>query len=155
MNAHVRALTVFDDGSGGGQALYAGGDFPTAGGVPANYIAKWSGSAWSPLSNGMSSVVFALSVFDDGSGSGPGLFAGGEFTFAHGGVSANYVARWGCDATPCYADCDASAFLDFFDFLCFQNAFGSGDPYADCDLSGTFDFFDFLCFQNEFGAGCP
>ena len=54
----------------------------------------------------------------------------------------------------CYADCDASGSLDFFDFLCFQNAFAFGDPYADCDASGTLDFFDFLCFQNEFAAGC-
>ena len=27
--------------------------------------------------------------------------------------------------------------------------------YADCDKSGGLDFFDFLCFQNEFAAGCP
>ncbi|MFG0284184.1 MAG: LamG-like jellyroll fold domain-containing protein [Phycisphaerales bacterium JB039] len=56
---------------------------------------------------------------------------------------------------PCYADCDGSGGLDFFDFLCFQNAFATGDPYADCDATGVRDFFDFLCFQNEFAAGCP
>ncbi|MFG0286276.1 MAG: GC-type dockerin domain-anchored protein [Phycisphaerales bacterium JB039] len=55
----------------------------------------------------------------------------------------------------CYADCDGSGELDFFDFLCFQNAFATGDPYADCDGTGVLDFFDFLCFQNEFAAGCP
>jgi hypothetical protein len=54
----------------------------------------------------------------------------------------------------CYADCDGSGSLDFFDFLCFQNAFAAGEPYADCDDSGSLDFFDFLCFQNEFAAGC-
>ncbi|MFG0283901.1 MAG: GC-type dockerin domain-anchored protein [Phycisphaerales bacterium JB039] len=54
----------------------------------------------------------------------------------------------------CYADCDGSGALDFFDFLCFQNAFGAGAPEADCDGSGALDFFDFLCFQNEFAAGC-
>ncbi|MFG0286354.1 MAG: hypothetical protein ACF8R7_18220 [Phycisphaerales bacterium JB039] len=27
--------------------------------------------------------------------------------------------------------------------------------YADCDGNGTLDFFDFLCFQNAFAAGCP
>src|SRR5690606_18790217 len=31
----------------------------------------------------------------------------------------------------------------------------AGDCYADCDESGNLDFFDFLCFQNEFAAGCP
>ncbi len=55
----------------------------------------------------------------------------------------------------CYADCNEDAQLDFFDFLCFQNAFGAGDPAADCDGDGTLSFFDFLCFQNEFAAGCP
>jgi hypothetical protein len=54
----------------------------------------------------------------------------------------------------CYADCDGSGALDFFDFLCFQNQFAAGDPQADCDGSGALDFFDFLCFQNAFAAGC-
>ncbi len=55
----------------------------------------------------------------------------------------------------CYADRDHSGSLDFFDFLCFQNAFAIGEPYADCDNSGSLDFFDFLCFQNAFAMGCP
>ena len=38
MNADLRALGVFDDGTG--PALYAGGYFTTAGGVSANRIAK-------------------------------------------------------------------------------------------------------------------
>lgn len=55
----------------------------------------------------------------------------------------------------CYADCDGSGVLDFWDFLCFQNQFAAGDPGADCDGSGVLDLFDVLCFQNEFAAGCP
>ena len=58
-------------------------------------------------------------------------------------------------AVACYADCDGSGGLDFFDFLCFQNEFAAATAYADCDNSGGHDFFDFLCFQNEFAAGCP
>jgi choice-of-anchor B domain-containing protein len=58
-----------------------------------------------------------------------------------------------CDT--CYPDCDGNSQLDFFDFLCFQNAFLAGDPYADCDGNSQLNFFDFLCFQNEFLAGCP
>ena len=58
-------------------------------------------------------------------------------------------------ASICYADCTCDGTLDFFDFLCFQNAFASGEPSSDCDASGTLDFFDFLCFQNGFNAGCP
>jgi hypothetical protein len=90
------------------------------------------------------------------------------FRFFAGAATAGNVTAWdnlsiataaaaSCPACPdeCYADCDGSGALDFFDFLCFQNAFGTGDPYADCDETGVLDFFDFLCFQNEFGAGCP
>ena len=61
----------------------------------------------------------------------------------------------------CYPDCDTSTgvgVLDIFDFLCFQNAFVTGECYADCDTSsgpGALDIFDFLCFQSAFVAGCP
>jgi hypothetical protein len=57
--------------------------------------------------------------------------------------------------TVCYADCDTSGSLDVFDFLCFQDAFVSGQAYADCDGNSVFDVFDFLCFQDAFVAGCP
>ena len=62
----VQALTVFNDGSGA--ALYAGGNFVTAGGNPANYVAKWNGSAWSPLGAGLPGPVTTLEVYNDGSG---------------------------------------------------------------------------------------
>ncbi len=47
---YVNALAVGPDGS-----LYAGGDFDTAGGVPAKAIARWDGttSSWHPLGSGM------------------------------------------------------------------------------------------------------
>ncbi len=93
MNSAVDALTVFDDGGGGGPALYAGGPFTTAGGVPANRIAKWDGTNWSALGTGMDNWVQALTVFDDGGGGGPALYAGGFFTTA-GGVPANRIAKW-------------------------------------------------------------
>jgi hypothetical protein len=85
----VAALATFDDGSG--PALYAGGVFTTAGGVPAANIARWNGSNWSPVGAGMDGPVSGLCVFDDGSG--PALYAAGEFTHA-GSVLANHIARW-------------------------------------------------------------
>jgi len=59
-----------------------GGSFTTAGGVPANYIAKWNGSTWSALGSGMNRAVDALAV------SGSDLYAGGSFTTAGDKVSA-------------------------------------------------------------------
>ena len=85
----VLALTAFDDGTG--PALYAGGNFLTAGGVVVNGVAKWNGSTWSPLGSGIAGEVRTLAVYDDGSG--PALYAGGEFTSA-GGVAAASVAKW-------------------------------------------------------------
>ncbi|MBX3374810.1 MAG: hypothetical protein KF817_13345 [Phycisphaeraceae bacterium] len=93
MNGRVNALTVHDDGTGRGPALYAAGQFTTAGGIPASRIARWDGSTWSPVSDGIGGVVHALNVFDDGSGSGPALYAGGTFGTA-GGMPASRIARW-------------------------------------------------------------
>src|ERR1039458_9389763 len=74
-----------------GSDLYAGGYFTTAGGSPANYIAKWNGSSWAALGSGMGGVdyrfVAALAV------SGSDVYAGGQFTTA-GGSPANYIAKW-------------------------------------------------------------
>ena len=93
VNDDVRALLVFDDG--GGPALYAGGDFTSAGGVEAYKVARWDGVRWAALGSGIapsaSASVAALAVFDDGSG--PALYAGGAFTSA-GGAAAHNIARW-------------------------------------------------------------
>jgi len=89
MNYYVTALAVYDDGSG--PALYAGGEFSTAGGVAAMRIARWNGSSWSSLGSGISRAVNALAVYDDGAG--PALYAGGYFTAADG-VAANRIAKW-------------------------------------------------------------
>jgi hypothetical protein len=89
-----RALAVFDDGSG--PALYLGGDFASVDGVPAAAIAKWNGEEWAPAGSGLEffgdpGYVFALEVFDDGSG--PALYAGGLFNLA-GGVETTSIAKW-------------------------------------------------------------
>jgi hypothetical protein len=87
---NVVSLTVFDDGAG--PALYAGGNFTSAGGTPAKNIAQWNGAGWSALGAGLGDYyTFALAGFDDGSG--PALFAGGSFATA-GTSSAQRIARW-------------------------------------------------------------
>jgi len=85
----VRALAVFDDGSG--PDLYAAGEFTIIDSVPANRVARLSGTGWSALGSGIDGTVRALEVFDDGSG--PALYAAGSFTTA-GGVAAQHIARW-------------------------------------------------------------
>ena len=88
----VRALAVYDDGSG--PALYAGGVFTSAGGAAVNNIARWNGTTWSDVGGGSGGVfpgIHALAVFDDGTG--PALYAGGFFT-EMGGAPASKIAKW-------------------------------------------------------------
>ena len=91
--APVKAMTVFDDGTG--PALFVGGSFASVGGTAANNIARWNGSTWASLGTGVTggspTSIRALYVFDDGSG--PALYVAGNFTNA-GGVSVNNIARW-------------------------------------------------------------
>jgi hypothetical protein len=89
----VVGMNVFDDGTG--PALYAGGLFTTAGGVPANNIAKWDGQRWWPLGEGITSSgdmqITSLEVYDDGTG--PALYVGGWFEKA-GAMPAKNIAKW-------------------------------------------------------------
>jgi hypothetical protein len=83
MNDRVLVLAY-----GGAGDLYACGWFTTAGGIAANYIAKWDGANWSALGSGMNGGVYALA--SDGAGN---VYAGGDFTTA-GGVVASKIAKW-------------------------------------------------------------
>ena len=83
------------DGSGDVEALavnggnlYVGGSFSTAGGNPANAIAKWDGANWSTFDSGMSGRRISALSFLNGV-----LFAGGSFLQA--GISpATNIAAW-------------------------------------------------------------
>ncbi len=77
--AYVYALVVGADG-----VLYAGGSFTTAGGIPANNVARWNGTEWQPLGSGTGGEVRSLAMKTDGT-----LYAGGAFT-----TPANNIARW-------------------------------------------------------------
>ncbi len=98
-NRGVHALAVFD--AGPGPCLIAGGDFTSIDGVAASHIARWDGTDWLPLGDGVAQAsspppsnsewVRALHVFD--TGGSPALFAAGGFAKA-GGLTASRVARW-------------------------------------------------------------
>jgi len=80
----VRALARLPNGD-----VIAGGNFTSAtGGAAANHIARWNGTAWSPLGSGTNSSVRSLAVGPNGD-----VYAAGNFTQA-GGVPAMNVARW-------------------------------------------------------------
>jgi hypothetical protein len=69
LNGQVRALSVYNG------ELIVSGQFSVAGGVSANNIAAWDGSAWSALGAGIGGfAVNALAVFNSQ------LIVGGEFT---------------------------------------------------------------------------
>jgi hypothetical protein len=70
-----------------GADLYATGSFQTAGGVMANNIARWDGTAWSPLGEGLDDAGYALTVLNEK------LYVGGTFNLA-GRVRANHLACW-------------------------------------------------------------
>jgi hypothetical protein len=89
----VQALESFDDG--GGPALYATGEFDSAGGVPALGIARWNGTVWSALGSGLTWTQVgngiphgkALKVF------GNELYVGGSFGEL-GTLASSAIARW-------------------------------------------------------------
>lgn len=83
------ALAVYDDG--GGPALFVGGVFDFAGGVPVSNVARWDGVSFSALGSGTSGEVWSFAVYDDGDG--PALCAGGPFLEA-GGVTVGNIASW-------------------------------------------------------------
>jgi VCBS repeat-containing protein len=83
MNGSVYALVIDSNGY-----LYAGGSFTTAGGVSANYVARWDGVSWTDLDGGVDDTVLSLAVDSAGN-----LYAGGDFTTA-ADINVNRIARW-------------------------------------------------------------
>ncbi len=79
-----------------GPHLYAGGMFTRIGGIRARSVARFDGTDWRALGDGLeadslSSPVNALAIFDDGGGAD--LYAGGRFTRS-GSRDVRMVARW-------------------------------------------------------------
>jgi hypothetical protein len=77
--------------------VYAGGRFNQADNQAANNIARWDGSKWNALGNGLvgqsGSLISVNGLASDGRGN---IFAGGRFSSA-GGISVNNLAKWNGD----------------------------------------------------------
>lgn len=103
----INTMVTFDDGTG--PALYVGGQaFTTAGGLPANRVAKWDGTQWSAVGDGFANgIVWKLAVFNDGDGDR--LYAFGTFT-ASGATPLNRIARWNGTAWEPFASANNTAF---------------------------------------------
>jgi trimeric autotransporter adhesin len=167
----LSTMAVFDDGAG--PALFVGGGFTEAGGMPVDRIARWTGAGgWSAIPNGplhpSLATVSIILLHNDGSGIGPALFIGGGFTEV-GGAPAGSLTRYGC-AGVCYANCDGSTVapaLNVDDFTCFVNEFAAAQSlpsaqqighYANCDgstFAPVLNVDDFTCFINRYALGCP
>jgi hypothetical protein len=91
LNSAGYALEVHSEG-GGPASLYVGGLFTSAGGQLAEHVARWDGTVWHPVGGGFDNgLVHVLRSFNDGSG--PKLYAGGQFTMVEG-ATANNIAVW-------------------------------------------------------------
>jgi hypothetical protein len=84
----VHCLTTLPTGE-----LVVGGEFTTAGGLPAAAIARWNGVSWAPLGSGMAQVQGAAVVRCFATLPNGDLVAGGSYWTA-GGTAANNIARW-------------------------------------------------------------
>jgi len=109
LSIYVAALCQYDDGTG--NALYAGGNWETAGGVPARGLARWNGTSWSAVGGSLDAyyggAVESLATFS--SGGSTVLVASGAFS-SIGGVVANRIAQWdGTSWSPLDAGINARA----------------------------------------------
>ena len=87
---YTESVLAMDIGADG--HLYAGGNFAVAGGAVAKRVARWDGSAWHTLGEGLDGLsgpsVTALDARPDGS-----VYVAGRFLTA-GGTPARHLARW-------------------------------------------------------------
>jgi hypothetical protein len=67
-NGYVFALAIDKNGD-----LIVGGDFTTAGGVSCSNIARWNGTRFLPMGDGLDDIVYGLTVTDEG------IYALGKF----------------------------------------------------------------------------
>jgi PKD-like domain/Secretion system C-terminal sorting domain len=80
----VNALLVYNG------ELYVAGRFTNAGDIETNNIAKWNGTTWSPVGEGLGSYGYGVSSLAVYNGE---LYAGGYFNNA-GNLQVNNIAKW-------------------------------------------------------------
>ncbi len=94
LNGRVFAMTR------AGSDLYLGGDFTNAGGKPAaDYVARWTGSAWKPVGAGITNGHVNAVAVDGGR-----VIVGGAFNDAGGDLDADNLAMWNGSAWQALSD---------------------------------------------------
>jgi hypothetical protein len=157
LDGRVRAMAVWDARDGLGPNLYVGGDFAMAGGVPCARLARWDGTAWRAVvdgvENGVNGAVHALQVWDARDGKGPSLYVGGAFTLA-GGRSSSRIGRLVGGPNPCPADVNWSGEVDLEDYFQWFNWWDVTDPRAELDGEPGVDLGDFFAFFAHWDVSC-
>jgi hypothetical protein len=140
---YVLTLAAFDDDGPGPNpsALYAGGFFFVVEGSTTAYnIAKWDGSSWSPLGDGVSYEVAAMTVFDDDADGPnlPALFIGGAFLQA-GDTDANAIAKFdGKNFTPLGSGIQQGGSPGYIAGMCVFDDDGAGPNLPALIVAGRF-----------------
>jgi hypothetical protein len=102
LGGEVLALAIFNN------YVMAGGFFSTAGGVSANNIARWDGTAWSALGSGTNGDVRALAVIPCPRGfTGPACDVCIFSATSYNGITAGYLLN-ATAAPSSEADCTAT-----------------------------------------------
>ncbi|HEX5132600.1 MAG TPA: FlgD immunoglobulin-like domain containing protein [Candidatus Krumholzibacteria bacterium] len=84
MDRAVRGISIAPNGD-----LYCVGEFTSAGGVKAQGVARWDGSAWHDVGGSLGPRARALAI----AATGDAVYVGGFFDSA-GGKPISYIARW-------------------------------------------------------------
>ncbi len=165
-------LTTYD--AGDGETLYAAGSLQMVGSQPTSFIAGWNGAAWQTFS-GSNDIIWTAFGHDDGSG--PALYAGGNFTEIGDAIPASRVARFACGSGSCAGDIaddfgtlppagGPDGLVSFGDFLALLGLIGpcpGGTPGCTGDIADDFgtlggdgqvSFGDFLALLGLIGP-CP
>jgi hypothetical protein len=146
VNAQVRTLGVWDDG--GGAKLYVGGDFTEAGGIPSPHLARWNGSRWENVLDGLNGSPYTMAVY------GNELYVGGYFDGNTAGdlLSPNIVKV--VRAQCCIADYNGDQTVSVQDIFDFLAGYFSGDARADVNGDGQTSVQDIFDFLAAYFTGC-
>lgn len=150
----VLDLRSFDDGTG--SYLFACGRFERNGSQVLNYIARWDGQGWYPLTDnaafGLDAEATRLVAYDNGNVSG--LYVTGGFDAA-GTHATNRIALWAsCNQSTCLPDTNHDGVLSPADFSTWIAAFNSQSPACDQNGDNQCTAADFSAWIANYNAGC-